>query len=56
VSFRATEQANSYAFSFTVPQRTPARVVRDTWTITLDVDGEQHVQSVPVSIILSKEE
>jgi hypothetical protein len=53
-AFQAGEQPNTFTFNVNVPQRTPNRAIRDTWTITMDVDGEQFVETVPVTIILTK--
>lgn len=53
-AFQAGEQPNTFTFNLSVPERTPNRAIRDTWTITMDVDGEQFVETVPVTIILTK--
>ncbi len=55
-TFRKTDEPNAYTFDANVPQRPASRALRDTWTITLDVDGETHVETVAVTIILSKDE
>jgi hypothetical protein len=54
-AFRPGDQPNTFIFDLNVPERTSSRAIRDTWTITMDVDGEPHVDTIPVTIILSKE-
>ncbi len=46
---------NSFVFDVTVPQRTPSRALRDTWTIKLDADGKEFTDTVLVTLILSRE-
>jgi hypothetical protein len=55
VSSRPAEGPNAFILDLNVPKRTPSRAIRDTWTITLDVDGAEHVETVPVTIILSQQ-
>lgn len=55
VSFRAAEKPNTYLFDIDVPTRTPSRGLRDTWTIAFSIDGKDYEESVPVSVVLTRE-
>jgi hypothetical protein len=49
------EKPNTVTFGFTVPQRTPSPSLRDTWKIVFEVAGQRHEESVPVVIILTRQ-
>lgn len=56
VTYREAEKPNTYFFDVNVPDRTPSRGIRDTWTIAFTVDGKEFKESIPVAIVLTSDE
>ncbi len=55
VSHRAGDKPTIVAFDVIVPERTPTPSLRDTWKIVFEMGGKRYEDSVPVIIILARE-
>lgn len=56
VTHRPGVKANTYVFDIVVPESSDSRLQRDTWTIELKADGKEFTESIPISLVLAREE